>query len=180
MKAVVVYESMYGNTRRIAEAIGVGLAALGKVGVGSVSEIAPSEVDGVDLLVVGGPTHMHGMSRSGSRKAAMEVAETHDNIDAEPDAAGPGLRDWFKELPEQADALGAAFDTRIDKPEMLTGSAAKGIAKQLRRHHFQTVGEPQSFFVDESDGPLHAGEINRAQLWGVELVARCCERAVEA
>ncbi len=59
----------------------------------------------------------------------------------------------------------AAFDTRLGKPKLVTGSAAKGIAKRLRRHGYQVVGE-ESFIVDEGPGPLHEGEVDRAREWG--------------
>jgi hypothetical protein len=173
MRALVVYESMYGNTHEIAEAIAEGLAPLGEVQVGSVAEIPPESVADGDALVVGGPTHVHGMSRGSSRKAAVEAAEDDDDLVLEPDAGGPGLRDWFASLPKSSsEAVAAAFDTRIDKPAMLTGSAAKGIAKQLRRHGYTALADPESFFVEGSNGPLQTGEADRAREWGRALADR--------
>ena len=131
MKALVVYESMYGNTAAVGEAIATSLRTGGlDVDAGPISRITPADAAGVDLLVVGGPTHAHGMSRPGTRETA---AGDKDNTFADPTVA-PGLRKWMDELPPGTERRAAAFDTRIDKPILLTGSAAKGIAKRLERH----------------------------------------------
>lgn len=172
MSVLVVYESMYGNTHEIAEAIAAGLSSIGDVKVMSVAEAKPESAVDADLLVIGGPTHVHGLSRKTSRLAAADVAASDDAVDLEPDAEGDGLRDWFHRVPRANGTPGAAFDTRIDKPMVLTGSAAKGIAKQLRRHHFNELVPPESFLVDESEGPLKDGEVDRARAWGVELADR--------
>jgi len=76
MRAVVVYESMYGNTHLIADAIGAGLRSAFDVTVVPVAEAGPAVLAGADLVVVGGPTHIHGMSRASTRKAAVEAADT--------------------------------------------------------------------------------------------------------
>jgi Flavodoxin len=75
MRAVVVYESMYGNTHLIADAIGVGLGGAFEVTVVPVSQAGPAVLPGADLIVVGGPTHAHGMSRASTRKAAVQAAD---------------------------------------------------------------------------------------------------------
>ena len=101
MKAVVVYESMYGNTHLIAEEIGNGLRAdpNADVAVVPVDEASMELLEGVDLVVVGGPTHAHGMSRTSTRKAAADDARKPDrDLVLDPDAEGPGLRDWFEAL----------------------------------------------------------------------------------
>ena len=74
MKAVIVYESMYGNTRVIADAIGRGLGPENETVVVPVAEARPGLLAGADLVVVGGPTHMHGMSRASTRKGAAQAA----------------------------------------------------------------------------------------------------------
>ena len=66
----------------------------------------------------------------------------------------------------------AAFDTRIDKPKIVTGSAAKGIARRLRRHGYQQVIDPESFLVAGTDGPLLIGEPERARQWGEQVATR--------
>ena len=99
MRAVVVYESMYGNTHLVADAIGAGLGTAYDVSVVPVSHAGPEVVAGAGLVVVGGPTHAHGMSRAGTRKAAVEAANKPVSpLEVEPDALGPGLRDWFSSL----------------------------------------------------------------------------------
>ena len=65
--------------------------------------------------------------------------------------------------------MAAAFDTRIDKPPALTGVAARGIAKRLGRRGWKLVAEPESFFVEDSEGPLADGELERAREWGKAL-----------
>lgn len=169
MKAHVVYESMYGNTHRVADAVAEGLEALGPVTVGPTSEATPELLAEIDLLVVGGPTHMHGMSNTASRRAALETAAKNDAVEPDPDASLEGLRSWFKDLPKAEGRFGAAFDTRVDGPSIVTGSAAKGIRKLLRRHHYQPLGESASFLVEDSEGPLKDGEFERARRWGQGL-----------
>src|SRR5690348_2433831 len=98
MKAVVVYESMYGNTHLVADAIAEGL----RTGPEDDVSVVPVEAaDGAalaeaDLVVVGGPTHAHGMTWPSTRKAAAEAAEKPGSgLEMEPDAEGEGLREWF-------------------------------------------------------------------------------------
>jgi len=88
-----------------------------------------------------------------------------------PYAARPVLRDWFDGLPKAARVPAAAFDTRSGKPRFVTGSAAKGIAQRLSRHGYELVSDPESFIVDDSPGPLRAGELERAREWGRSLAA---------
>jgi hypothetical protein len=168
MKAVVVYESMYGNTHQVATAIGDGLGAQADVLVVPVDEASSMLVDGADLLVVGGPTHVHGMSRTSTRAAAVGASEKPgQDLAIEPNAAGPGLREWFAGLPGlHVDA--AAFDTRMHGPVSLTGRASKGIAKALRTHGASLVAEPESFIVTRQNR-LEDHEAQRARAWGAEL-----------
>src|SRR3954464_566988 len=113
MSALVVYESMYGNTHEVADAIGRGLATECGVTLVPVGEAVPSLVDGADLLVVGGPTHVHGMSRESTRQSAITDASKGDHhLEIDPDAAGEGLREWFDHLGELR-GWSAAFDTRV-------------------------------------------------------------------
>jgi hypothetical protein len=170
MRAVVVYESMYGNTHLIADAIGAGLGTVFDVRVVPVSEASAAVLDGADLVVVGGPTHAHGMSRAGTRKAAVEAADKPASpLKVEPDALGPGLRDWFGSL-GQYRVKAAAFDTRIHGPAALTGRASKGVARLLRAHGFEMVAGPESFLVTKQDR-LDPQETTRARDWGATLAA---------
>lgn len=172
MKVLVIYESMYSNTHVVANSIASGLSSCGEVELGSVADTEPESVTDVDVLVVGGPTHMHGMSRSTTRKAAAQVAADDDNVDIEPGAEGPGLREWFRRLPDGKGKRGAAFDTRAEGSALVYGSAAKGIARRLRHSSYRPITDPESFFIDESEGPLKDGEVDRARRWGAELAAK--------
>ena len=170
MRALVVYESIYGNTHAIADAIAQGLEPVGAVEVRSVYETADVDADEPDLLVVGGPTHMHGMTSSFSRKAAIQVGE-EDGAEIEPGARDArGLRQWLAERSGQG-RKAAAFDTRIDRSPTLTGAAGRGIARRLHGSGYELVGEPESFFVEDSEGPLADGELERARAWGARLAA---------
>jgi flavodoxin len=164
MSATVVYESVYGNTRAIAEAIAEGL---GDAEVVPVFEAAEQALDS-DLLVVGGPTHMHGLTSTHSRQMAVEAVH-EDGGHVEPGAARtPGLRAWLRDLAIADGAMAATFDTRADKSPWLTGAASHGIAKRLRHRGYDVVGR-QSFLVVDSDGPLAEGELDRARDWGRRL-----------
>lgn len=170
MRSVVVYESMYGNTHLIAEAVGAGLRAAGDSEVVPVEKADLALARGADLLVVGGPTHAHGMTRAQTRVAAVAAAEKPGaGLTVDPDAEGPGLRDWL----DGTEALGcavAAFDTRFDLPAAITGRASKGIAKRLRHLGGHLVADPESFFVSRQSH-LEPDEEDRARSWGVELAA---------
>ena len=170
MRAVVVYESMYGNTHLIADAIGAGLSTAFDVRVVPVSEATPEVIADADLVVVGGPTHVHGMSRASTRKAAVEAADKPvGGLKVEPDAMGPGLREWFGWLGRYP-VRAAAFDTRVHGPATLTGRAAKGVARRLHEHGFAVIAEPESFLVTKQDR-LEPQEQNRARDWGTKLAA---------
>ena len=169
MRVLVVYESMYGNTHTVADHIGAGFGDDSEVLVVSVRDALELPIDTFDLLVVGGPTHAHGVSTFTSRKAAQEAAAGDDELELDPDAPGLGLRDWFKTL-EGHRRFAAAYDTRIDAPPVLTGRASKGIARRLHRHEFQLLTEPESFLVDKQNHLL-AGEADRAGEWGEALSA---------
>lgn len=165
MDALVVYESIYGNTRVIAEAVAEGL---GGVAVLPVHEVARHDGT-LDLLVVGGPTHAHGLASIRSRRVAVDTAPADGPSHIDPDAtAEPGLRSWLADLSPAFTHHAAVFDTRADKPRVLTGAASRGIARRLRRHAIDVLSV-ESFVVDGSEGPLVAGEIDRARAWGAKL-----------
>ncbi len=170
MRAVVVYESMYGNTHLVADAIGAGLRPAFDVSVVPVSQVSPAVLADADLVVVGGPTHAHGMSRAATRKAAVEAASKPVSpLKLEPDALGPGLRDWFGTLGRYP-VKAVAFDTRMHGPAALTGRASKGVARLLREHGFDVVAEPESFLVTKQD-QLDPEETTRARDWGTNLAS---------
>jgi hypothetical protein len=171
MRAVIIYESMFGNTHRIARAIASGLEPGNEVAVVPVAGAARELMDGADLIVAGGPTHVHGMSKASTRKAAVEQADkSAGQLTLDPNADGPGLRDWLGS-PGEMSGLAAAFDTRLAGPAVLTGRASKGIAKLLERRGLTLLAEPESFLVSR-DNALQPGEEDRARGWGEKLAAR--------
>lgn len=147
MKALVVYDTLHGNTRAIAHAISEGLAATCEVQVMPAAEAAPFPADSA-LLVIGGPTHGRGMS------PAMKVLMG---------TLGRGTL---------TGVAAATFDTRFKMPQWLAGSAADVIATRLAAAGCVMVTPPESFFVKFGEkGPLLAGEEQRAQAWGATLAA---------
>lgn len=167
MRTVIVYESMYGNTHAIAEQVAEAAQPRGEVVLVPVSQATAAVVDGADLVVVGGPTHVHGMTWSTTRRTAVADAEKHDALD--PDAEGPGLRNWFHALGRVDGTPAAAFDTRLDARPALTGRASRGISRRLRHHGFREVTEPESFLVND-DNHLVDGEVERARTWAERLL----------
>lgn len=170
MRVVIVYESMFGNTHLIADAIAEGLAPGNEVTVVPVAEAARELLDGADLVVAGGPTHIHGMSGARSRAGAVETAHKEGSqLTLDASAEGPGLRDWLAGL-GQIHARGAAFDTRLAGSGLLTGRASKTIAKLLERHGIALLAPAESFLVTK-DNQVRPGEQDRAGQWGRELAA---------
>ena len=170
MNALVVFESVYGNTRAVAEAIAEGLAPVGVVEAKPVFETGDADLEDVDLLVVGGPTHMHGLTSSFSRRAAIQAGE-EDGVEIEPGAQERrGLRQRLGERAGQG-RKAASFDTRMDRSPTLTGAASRGIARRLHGGGYELVTEPESFFVEDAEGPLADGELERARAWGAKLAA---------
>ena len=170
MRAVVVYESMFGNTHAIADAIGKGLEPVDNVVVVPVAEAGRERLGDIDLLVVGGPTHFRGMSRTRTRTWAASIAQKPKNdLVLDRDAQGPGVRDWLTSLGPGHTKV-AAFDTRFKGPAVLRGRASRPISRKLRRHGFEVVAKPESFFVTLKNH-LEPGEEARAQEWGKRLAA---------
>jgi hypothetical protein len=175
MRTVIVYESMYGNTRVIADAIGRGLGLDSETVVVPVAQAHPELLDAADLLVVGGPTHVHGLSRAATRRSAREAAnQPGSGLTMDPGAKGPGLRDWFATL-GRVDTAAAAFDTRLDAPPMFTGRASKAIARLLRHRGCTMAAKPESFLVTNRNR-LRAGEEDRACAWGRQLAGRAADQ----
>jgi len=168
MRALVVYESMYGNTHEVADAIGDGLRDVVTAEVLSIHDVSAEQLADVDLLVVGGPTHVHGMSRESTRTSAGEAVAAPDNsLALDPDAVGDGVREWLQSIGKSS-ARAAAFDTRVDIAPLLSGRASKGISKELRHNGYRLVVDPESFLVSK-ETQLEAGEHARARAWGEQL-----------
>jgi hypothetical protein len=165
MHALVVFESMFGNTQAVAGAIAHGLASRMTMDVVEVGSAPESVGDAVDLLVVGAPTHAFGLSRSRTR------ADAAQQVGARLVSTGIGLREWLGAVrPSSARVGAAAFDTRIKSPRV-PGSAARAARRRLRRLGFRIVGPAESFCVEGSPGPLLNGEAERARLWGERLAS---------
>ena len=157
--ALVIVESHFGNTRTIARAVAAGLADAGVRASVLDADRAGAPPADLDLLVLGAPTHNRGLSTAGSRAAARKQGATA--------AAGDGgLREWLATASIPPRTRVAVFDT-VTARNWLSGSAARAIAKTLRR---AGRGEPavKSFVVDSSRGPLADGEEEAARAWGRE------------
>ena len=148
MNALVLYDSKYGNTERIAEAIALALQEALPTRLTSVDgvEDCSEALVGVDLLVVGGPTHAHGVSQP--LKDPLKCLGNHSLL---------GMR-------------AAAFDTRVHGPRLATGSAAVRLERLLRHRGAWVVVPPQSFLVQGTEGPLDEGELERARTWAREVL----------
>jgi len=168
MRAVVAYESMYGNTRKVADAIAKGLRESGEASVVSIPEATAEVVAAADLLVVGGPTHVHGLSRQSTREAAVQAADKEGSVlHLEPEVQGDRVREWLVGL-APGSGRAAAFDTRIRINPLLSGRASKRIARALRRHGFELIAPAESFLVT-NESVLVEGEEDRAVEWGRSL-----------
>ncbi|MCU1479378.1 MAG: hypothetical protein JWQ19_164 [Subtercola sp.] len=167
MKAVVVYESMFGNTRQIADAIADGLADANEVTVFNVNRVTPADLEFADLVVVGGPTHVHGMSRASSRAEAVKWADDPlKHVTLEPDAPGLGIREWIADPATVLAPLFAAFSTHADVLTILSGSAAAQIDRSARHRASRRVSAPQNFAVTKSD-QLRDDDLILARTWGI-------------
>ncbi len=166
MRALVVYESMFGSTRAIAESVAEGLSERIDTRVVAAHEVGPEDLADIDLLVVGAPTHAHGMPRASTRTGAPSYVDRsggqlHLEKDADTDSGVRELLDALAPLPID----GAAFDTRVDMAPVLSGRASRGIAKALSGHAVALAVPPESFLVDKHT-ELLSGEVDRALAWG--------------
>ena len=143
MRVVIVYESMFGNTRAIAEAIAEGFGP--GVRVLAVTGADEQALEGADLVIVGGPTHWSRMSRQSTRKsAAKSVRQPGSDLALESCAdTGPGAREWLDTL-HQFHARAAAFDTRYKAPAAIHRPSVQGYRSGVitsRAHSGDTTGE---------------------------------------
>ncbi len=166
MRALIVYESLFGNAKSVAEAIGDGLRTRADVEVIDVRS-APESVHDIDLLVVGGPTHQLGMTRPSSRRQAETQYEEA------PPAAQTGLREWIGGLQLPAGTAAAVFDTRLNHPSVLRvlDHAARTTGRMLEHRGAHTIAPPHRFLVESATGPLLPHEIDRARDWGQTLLS---------
>ncbi len=165
MKALVVYESLFGNSEKVAQAIATGLATTLEVELVEVTAAPPVIDEQLDLVVAGGPTHAFSMTKQSTREEAFSKGATHGT-------AAVGLREWLGHLERgRHSAPVATFDTRVGKVRHLPGSAAKGAAKLVHKLGYRSAGPPESFYVEGVEGPLVDGELDRARAWGEGLAA---------
>jgi flavodoxin len=142
MNVIVTYDSYFINTRKIAEAVAAALESRGaQVHLERIYQLDFASLSGVDLLIVGSPTHNRGMPRP--------------------------IKSVLKRLPRESlqGVKIATFDTRYRMSARKSGSAAQGIDRLLRRLGAEQQLPPESFFVQERRGPLFAGELERAETW---------------
>jgi hypothetical protein len=170
--ALVVYESMFGNTKAVAEVVALGLSHDFEVDLVECGSAPCPVPDDVALLVVGGPTHAFSLSRANTRESARQQA---------PPTARPsesGIREWLSRLGHTdrpavpTGLVAAAFDTKVAHPRF-PGSAASAAAKRLRRLGVSVVVAPKTFYVDGMQGPLIDGESDASLEWGRALAGAC-------
>ena len=160
MKAVVVYESHFGNTaavaRAIAEGIGHDARAL------NTDEATADAIGDADLIVAGAPVIAFGVSRDGMKE---QIAAAAEKAPTPADVSHPLMRTWLERLPV-GPRLGAAFDTRIWwSPRGATGT----IESRMKRFGYRLAGKSERFIVAGGYGPLRDGELQRARAWGATL-----------
>jgi hypothetical protein len=159
MRAVVVYESHWGNTEAVARAIADGIG--GDARALATDEAVGAAMEGVDVIVAGAPVIAFALPRDG----VLKQIEGDTKGPQPPDVSHPLLRSWLDALPGGR-GWGAAFETRIWwSPRGATGS----IESKLRRAGYQPIAKGERFIVAGAYGPLKGGELERAREWGATL-----------
>lgn len=163
MKAIVVYESYWGNTASVAQAVAEGMGEGARAL--STSEAAGEAMTGVGLLVAGSPIIAFGLPSEKSRK---DMAGRPDKkAPSPPDLSQPALRTWLVDLPQECGgAKCAAFETGY---KLSPGGSANPILKMLEGKGYKPVAKKQRFLVQGNYGPMKDGELDRAKEWGAEL-----------
>jgi len=157
MKVLIIYDSIYGNTERIAQAIGNALASQEDVETLRVSNVKPEQLTGLKLLIVGSPT-----------RAFRPTPAINNLLGRIPMNGLKGVKV-------------AAFDTRISIDDIkspilhtlakLFGYAAKPISDTLKKKGGELTTPPEGFFVKGTEGPLKEGELERAANWAKQIMA---------
>jgi hypothetical protein len=166
VKAVVVYESLWGNTAAVARAVAEGIGPEARAL--STAEAGVAELAGADLLVAGAPVLGFKLPTD---KMRASLRANPGKAPAPPDLSHPSLRSWLAALPAGSGRC-AAFDTQVRGP---FGSAGPEIVATLEKAGYRAIGKPLGFVVKGKFGPLRDGELERARAWGSELA-----KAVEA
>jgi hypothetical protein len=161
MKAVVVYESHWGNTAAVAEAIATGFGSGARAL--STDEATDRAVADADILVVGAPVIAFSLATD---KARAGLAND-PRAPSPADIGHPSMRSWLARLPI-GKAVGAAFETRVWwSPRGATGEIERG----LRNAGYVVNARAAKFVVEGTYGPLRDGELDRARKWGAQLAA---------
>jgi hypothetical protein len=160
MKAVVVYESLWGNTAAIARAIAEGIGPEARAL--STAEASGAAIADADLIVAGAPVLAFSLP---TEKMRENIGANPGKAPTPPDLSHPSMRSWLNTLPE-GHGRSAAFETRI---WWSPGGATAAIVRGLERAGYRPVAKAHRFIVKGTYGPLRDGELERARLWGAEL-----------
>ena len=162
MQAIVVYESHWGNTAAVAQAIARGIGP--EAEVVPVAQATPERLARADLLVAGAPVWAFGLPRQGQLE---DLRGRPSGGPERPDLTGPSLRTWLESLPRgQAHGLGAAFETAV---RWSPGGATGTIARNLDEAGYRRLDKGARFVVRGTTGPLRDGELEKARAWGATL-----------
>ncbi len=176
MNTLIVYESMFGNTRKLAEAMAEALETSGADVTVSPACDAPADLSDYTLVIVGAPTHAHSLPRPKSRAEAAEWAvDPTKKLSLEETARATGVREWLEGIMLVGNPRFAVFSTRVDIPRIFSGDAAAAITKGLRRRladvdahatssSVRTIGCSMARTIarasgpaDSSSSPAHSG-----------------------
>ncbi|MBC9733415.1 flavodoxin family protein [Nocardioides marmotae] len=162
LHAAVIAESMFGNTRSVADGVAAGIELEGAtVDLMSVAEAPPLDSVHADLIVVGAPTHAFSLSRRPTREDAVKQGAPAEA------AGGPGLREWIDAASDDGGGrLVAVFDTRVAKIKHLPANAAHRAHRMLERRGYVSVVRPAGFLVADVKGPLLPDQLEQATAWG--------------
>jgi flavodoxin I len=157
MRSLIIYDSYFGNTEKLAQAVGKALGSEETVNVVRFSEVTLDQLEGIDLLVLASPTRGFRPSEGTTKFLNSLSADALNGIKA------------------------AAFDTRIDTETIKNkafrfivkkgGYAGPSMAKQMEKKGAQIIQPLGGFFVDDSEGPVSAGEMERAVEWAAQIKA---------
>jgi hypothetical protein len=168
MKAIVVYESYWGNTASVAQAIAEGLGPDARAL--STAEAKGEALAGIGLIVAGSPIIAFSLPSEKTRNDML--AKPDKKAPSPPDLSHPSMRTWLVALPQAGTSGGgaavraAAFETGF---KLSPGGSAGKILKMLGEKGYQPVAKKQRFLVKSSYGPMKDGELDRAKAWGAEL-----------
>ena len=160
VRAVVVYESLWGNTARIAAAIADGIGPRARAL--STAAATAAAIAGADLIVAGAPVLGFKLP---TEKMRESIRANPGKAPAPPDLSHPAMRTWLDALPA-GQGRSAAFDTQVRGP---FGSAAPAIAEALEKAGYVALAKPTGFVVAGRFGPLRDGEVERARECGAAL-----------